>query len=442
MLTSRIHLVLGLVTLFTHSTKAETGQSTFFWEFKDGSLTSFQQCAEYGIKIDPKLGETSIPPYYLIAYKVNGVPTISEVGTDPQNLIWKANQVGGSQMVMVLADADGNSGGNYPFLSTVTGDDESCIAPQSSVDMTISSNVTSRTLAPCEPLGLITTGGTKPYTVSIAVVNSSVVTNFTLGIDDDTMTYINRADPSSQMIVSVSDANGNWGTSTGIIPTSNEQFDLSCNGLETTSSNSADGIQHAVNPSGSSNDPSSSSSSSSSRSSSSSSSSSPSSPSESHTTLYIAIIVPVVVFASLILSFFFWRSRKQQRRRHEGMPAIVSEAWAGNRGVSSGLLGGDYMAVPRNFGGDTNSSSHNLKQDSRTNSSYSMSEVPRREGPSSSSLSVRNNKDNVNIIIQHRDAGGLVAVVQEVPPPYIDQSGSSSSLSEIMYATSASIGKP
>ena len=43
------------------------------------------------------------------------------------------------------------------------------------------------------------TGGTKPYTISIAVVDSEVVTNYTLGQNDDTMTYINRANPNSQM---------------------------------------------------------------------------------------------------------------------------------------------------------------------------------------------------------------------------------------------------
>jgi hypothetical protein len=38
-------------------------------------------------------------------------------------------------------------------------------------------------------------GGTKPYNVSLAALNSPIVTIVTLGPDDDMFTFIDRADP-------------------------------------------------------------------------------------------------------------------------------------------------------------------------------------------------------------------------------------------------------
>jgi hypothetical protein len=42
-------------------------------------------------------------------------------------------------------------------------------------------------------------GGVKPYTVTLAALNSPIVTNVTMGTVDDFFTYINRADPGTRL---------------------------------------------------------------------------------------------------------------------------------------------------------------------------------------------------------------------------------------------------
>ena len=54
-------------------------------------------------------------------------------------------------------------------------------------------NVTN--LATCDPWGLTIQNGTKPYTVILVAQGSPVITNVTLGVQDDVLTYIDRASP-------------------------------------------------------------------------------------------------------------------------------------------------------------------------------------------------------------------------------------------------------
>jgi hypothetical protein len=42
-------------------------------------------------------------------------------------------------------------------------------------------------------------GGVKPYTVTLAALDSPIVTNVTLGLVDDFFTFINRANPDTQL---------------------------------------------------------------------------------------------------------------------------------------------------------------------------------------------------------------------------------------------------
>ena len=124
------------------------------------------------------------------------------------------------------------------------------------------------------------------------------------------------------------------------------------------------------------------------------------------------------------------------------MPAIISEAWTGNRGVSAGILGGGYTAVPYFVHDDvSNTNSRIPKQDFPPDSSYGM--VPSPRHVHLSTLSSTNYTDkNVDIIIQHRDAGTASPTVQEVPPPYIDQPvASTSSRSDITNATGTASSK-
>ncbi|KAI5122265.1 hypothetical protein M0805_007129 [Coniferiporia weirii] len=289
---------------------AQTGNAAFQWKF-GGSFVSTElvQCQNYSIVVSPQDGnnvsDVGVSPYYLIAFKEDGVPTTSYIGSDPNNLSWQVNQANGSTLVLTVADAVGNAGGEAGSLFTVTNGDSSCLpaAPPPSRNLTLVANVsTSDPLLTCQPLGLRVYGGQKPYNISIAALNSPVVTNVTLDPTDDVLTWINRADPNGQLIVSVNDANG-WGTSTGIFSTAGST-NYNCTGLVTRSGNSANVDQHP---------------------------SPPSSSSSSHTaTIVAAVVVPVCALLVLAGAFVVWRWRRRRREMmREAEPAFLPDAWTG-----------------------------------------------------------------------------------------------------------------
>lgn len=75
-----------------------------------------------------------------------------------------------------------------------------CVVPEpKSPTFTISSNITGK-LETCQPWGITIHGGIAPYNLSIAALNSPVVTNVSIPSGFDAFTYINRADPNGQMI--------------------------------------------------------------------------------------------------------------------------------------------------------------------------------------------------------------------------------------------------
>lgn len=74
----------------------------------------------------------------MTAFKVNGIPTVSNMGTNSSNLTWQVNQpIGirtptmhaqksdrliGSVLVLAIVDANGNSGGVLPNTFSVVGE--------------------------------------------------------------------------------------------------------------------------------------------------------------------------------------------------------------------------------------------------------------------------------------------------------------------------------
>ncbi|PAV19515.1 hypothetical protein PNOK_0444900 [Pyrrhoderma noxium] len=397
----RAVFVFVLAFCFLPSILCATGASTFHWHFANTTVSSLQQCKEYTVVIDDVEGEINTPPYYMVAWKSNGIPSVTEIGSNSSNLTWQANQASGSAVLLVVVDSEGNSGGNFASILTVSSsDDASCLPNAPTESITLTSNVTG-SLDACEPLGLTTSGGTKPYTVSIAVVGADVVTNFTLGPDDDTMTYINRAGPSSQMFVSVSDANGVWGASPKYVTTSSDSGALStnCNELVSSSSNSADNIDEQSNNTQAKNMDDS---------------------SGSHKTVIIATVVPIVVVVLLILTLYLWR-RYRILQKEKITSEMAPVAW---RETPNNRVGGQVKhaaSLPSRSIDSPSSRSLNPKIrevpiiDIAASTALGYYTGPLSSSPSSNSIIKTPN--DVDIIIQHRDAGSAPAV-REVPPPY------------------------
>jgi hypothetical protein len=63
---------------------------------------SLMECSSLKIIVIPKNDSTSftgVPPYYLTAAEIGGVPTTTEIGSDPNNLSWRVNHRAGTLSV-------------------------------------------------------------------------------------------------------------------------------------------------------------------------------------------------------------------------------------------------------------------------------------------------------------------------------------------------------
>ncbi len=122
--------------------------------------------------------------------------------------------------MLTMIDSNGSTGGVAPNLYTmngmlytplpwnslalfirIAGSDTSCLPtnPATSSLASIQPNVTG-TLTTCQQWGLTIEGGKKPYTVVLSALNSPVITNVTMGPDDDVFTFPDRADPNTSLM--------------------------------------------------------------------------------------------------------------------------------------------------------------------------------------------------------------------------------------------------
>ena len=152
--------------------------------------------------------------------EVGGTPTIDFVGTDRTALSWVVNHAAGTTLMLSMVDSNGSAGGIPPNLYTVGGEfnldyphsikstshstlpagiDTSCLPPPTPYEFTVSANVTT-TVTTCQQWGITISGGIQPYSVTLAALNSPIITNVTMGPTDNSFTYIDRANPNTQLL--------------------------------------------------------------------------------------------------------------------------------------------------------------------------------------------------------------------------------------------------
>ncbi|KAJ6617920.1 hypothetical protein B0H10DRAFT_2218082 [Mycena sp. CBHHK59/15] len=231
-------LVLSVLVSPCH---AQTSK-IFQWQFSGNALSSsLPSCRSFGITVkpfDPANNTHGVPPFYMMAMAVNGTPSMSLIGTDESNLSWTVNQPVGTELLLYVVDSQGSSGGVPPNTFTVTaGQTTQCIpAPSTDPPFTVTANVTG-TINTCQPWGLTIKGGAPPYNLTLAALNSPIITNVTMGPNDDAFTFIDRADPNTQLIAAISDLNGRWASGVPIVKTAGSS-NVNCTGLVSSSGNS------------------------------------------------------------------------------------------------------------------------------------------------------------------------------------------------------------
>ncbi|RDX44635.1 hypothetical protein OH76DRAFT_1307195, partial [Lentinus brumalis] len=213
----------------------------FNWGFPINFVqSSVAECEVMKIRLIPLNTSTTdlgVAPYYMMAYAERGSTTVSLIGNDPTQLTWQVQNPKGSNLLLIVIDSVGNTGGFatdfYNVVGTSSSGDTSCQPPAPKNPAIVTPNVTT-TIHTCEPWGLRVTGGVKPYQISLAALGSPVVTNVTMGPDDEVFTFIDRADPGQRLLAAVVDATGQWGISSVTVPSAGFT-NTSCPGLDSRS---------------------------------------------------------------------------------------------------------------------------------------------------------------------------------------------------------------
>lgn len=234
-------LALLFLLAFSGPCRAEPLSKVFQWAFATNSASStLASCQQFSIIVkpfDPNNDTHGVPPFYMRAYEKGGHVITTLMGDSESNLTWTVNNPVGSEILLNVIDGNGSSGGTAPKLFTVaTGSSTSCIVDRNDTSFTVTSNVTTSDLQPCQPWGLRIKGGVPPYNISFVQTNSPVTTNVSTLGDDDAYTYINRATSGEIMLAAVSDVTGAiaWGTPS-ITPTGDTNID--CGSLNSMSGN-------------------------------------------------------------------------------------------------------------------------------------------------------------------------------------------------------------
>jgi hypothetical protein len=213
----------------------------FQWKFSNNFLTtSLPSCDSLPITVEPVNATNithGIPPFYMLAWEIDGTPSTTLLGLNESSLSWTVNHPVGSTLMLNVVDSQGNGGGIPPQLYTVVvGQTTECIISGNNTGFTVSANITD-TVNTCQPWGLRIQGGVPPYNLSLAQVNSPVVTNVTIPNGLNGYTYINRATPGYLLLAAVSDVTGRYAFGTPTVnPTGSD--DISCGSLNSEPGNS------------------------------------------------------------------------------------------------------------------------------------------------------------------------------------------------------------
>ncbi|KAJ7594518.1 hypothetical protein C8J56DRAFT_440084 [Mycena floridula] len=443
-----IDLVLSLVFLVFSDVacaQVEAPNRIFQWQFSNNFLsTSLPSCVSFPITVKPFAPDgnsSGIGPYYMTAFAINGLPITSLLGENETSLSWNVTHPVGTKLMLGVVDSQGSSGGIPPKLyEVVTGQSTSCIQAPPPMDFTVSANITDpKSVTTCQPWGIRIKGGVPPYNLTLAALNSPVVTNLTMNAADDAFTFIDRADPGTVLIAAISDLTGRWAVGTPSVNTIGSP-DVNCTGLVSSSGSASDldkqqkAAEDAI-------------------------------AAKQRRTRSIIIGVCVTfgllfLILGILATVFFSRKRKAVRDQleakenldlnakpftvydestsHEPGQVLSINSWVSSptsprspkspyTTSSSALDSVPRDSQPTSTAGGTDLSRPSSSGSSRARPGFSPFPTTRRGAkaleaniPSIDSAVSPSDTGATEYIIQHRDAGQ--AVVRELPPPYADRS--------------------
>ncbi|KAJ2918920.1 hypothetical protein MD484_g1560, partial [Candolleomyces efflorescens] len=457
--TQILSLLLFSSVAFAQGSSPRPSSKQFMWKWSNpGIAFQIAPCIELGIEVmswNVSTNDTfGVPPYYMQAFPLGGTPTTTLIGTSNSSLSWTNTHPPGSKLLLTIVDSTGSYGG-VPgrLVDVIPGVSNGCVVPEPSApEFTATSNITAGgRLQTCEPWGVHIKGGVPPYNISIGVINSPVITNVTLLSGLDAFTYINRAEAGRPMMIGVSDFTGRWATGTPWVETYGSD-NVDCVGLISSPSTVAQLAKEAEDRQRAAN--------------------------KKRTGIIVGVTVPLVVILLAVIGFGVWWYRRRQERLarepaadsvepysyHEEPLTLPSSFYGssssgyspvsktalettqrtnvGESGVLSYTTAPSGAGSPSIHGSFSHSSAFTSSDTAHTGSGVvrprpSFNTFPVRPSTSKSAEAAQapvilspdseyasgSSTRHVNgggeeIIIQHRDGGG---VVRELPPPYADR---------------------
>ncbi|KAJ7573929.1 hypothetical protein C8J56DRAFT_839598 [Mycena floridula] len=236
--TMQLFYIFQFLAFLVTSSMAQA--QAFEWSFSDPAVTTdIEACKKLSVNVTCLVGSKCTGPYYMLALVDGGIPRTSLLGQTTTELSWFVDEPIGSSMLLTIVDAEGKPGQISSELYTViAGASKSCITTTPTTSFTFTANVT-KELSTCDPWGLSITGGAPPYTVTLASIEASSVTNSTLDATDNLYIYINRASPGAGLLAAVSDSKGQWAAGTIFVQTKGGS-DYKCDGAVSSSGQSSD----------------------------------------------------------------------------------------------------------------------------------------------------------------------------------------------------------
>ncbi|ESK90820.1 hypothetical protein Moror_16526 [Moniliophthora roreri MCA 2997] len=240
-------LALLFVNLLIISPVHAQKNRIFQWQFVT-QPSSIPSCQSLPIVVKPfnsSITSLGVPPYYMISYEIGGTPRVQLIGQNASNLAWQSEHPIGTTLLLDVVDSEGTTGGIPPNnFTVVSGQSQNCISGQDQTDFTVRANLTT-SVETCAPWGLRIKGGVPPYNITFLQTNSPVVTNVTMGPNDDAYTYINRADINQILVAAVNDITGRYAFGTpSVMPYGSTNVD--CVGLISQPGNAAQLDQQAA----------------------------------------------------------------------------------------------------------------------------------------------------------------------------------------------------
>jgi len=459
-----------LIVFFSlFATSCSAINATFQWQFVNYFSSTLTECQNMSVSVEPLDGAvtTGVPPYYFKAFAVGGIPTVQLAGSNASALSWVVDQPAGSQLMVGMVDSNttagggsgGSSGGLAPMIyNVIPGNDTSCLPPAPTSQFNVKFNV-STTLTTCQPWGMTISGGTQPYTITLAALDSPIITNVTMGLMEDVFTFIDRADPNTKLIAAINDANGQYANGTGMVSTQGSS-NVDCIGLVSVSGNSTQMAQEAAQEAAAA-----------------------AAATSKRNHIIIGVVVGVFALVFLLVASLWFMARKRRRdgripvgqdtrpRMFEVEESIPVSSFpfiqpdsrhSSHKTLMTGSPRAAHPSDPQEASSSNSTSAGGISpahsQDPTNTSPYYTSQFPmnaaaaspdrsspRRKNkaymraarsvgealsPASPASGVRSQPPNSpghepldteiepDIIIQHRDGG----VVQELPPPYADRS--------------------